>query len=96
MLLLHAIAADEDGDLVRRWLGGETVMPRDAREVVGDEQAAVVAELIERGVDLQGGDIVELGRGIYGLLSQGAHNARPGVTRISLTPPAEIQLRPTS
>jgi hypothetical protein len=45
----------------------------------GDEQAAVVAELVERGIELQGGDIVELGRGIYGLLSQGAHNARPGL-----------------
>jgi hypothetical protein len=79
MLLLHAIAADEDGDLVRRWLSGETVMPRDAREIVGDEQTAVVAELMERGVELEGGDLVELSRGIYGILSQGAHNARPGI-----------------
>lgn len=78
VLLLHALAGDEDGDLVRRWLGGDTVMPRDARQVVGDVQAGVVAELIERGVQLEGGDIVELERAIYGHLSQGAHNARPG------------------
>jgi hypothetical protein len=78
LLLLDAIAGDEAGDLVRRWLGGETVMPRDARPVVGEVQAGVVAELIERGVELEGGDIVELGRTIYGLLSKGTHNARPG------------------
>src|SRR3954469_12535541 len=41
-LLLDAIAGDEDGRLVRRWLSGETVMPRDARQVVGDVQAVAV------------------------------------------------------
>jgi hypothetical protein len=78
MLLLDAIAGDRDGNLVRRWLDGDTVMPRVARPVVGDVQAAAVAELLERGVELQGGDVVELSRTIYGDLSKGAHNTRPG------------------
>lgn len=77
ILLLHAITADEDGALVRRWLHGQTVMPRQARPVVGDLQAGVVAELADRGVEVEG-DIVELGRDIYGMLSKAAHNALPG------------------
>jgi hypothetical protein len=75
--LLHALAVDEDGATLRRWLDGETVMPRDARPLVEAEQRAVEPELSARGIEV-GVDIVALGKEVYGHLSKGAHNARPG------------------
>lgn len=75
--LLHAVVSDAEGDLVRRWLAGETVMPREVRPIIADEQEQAAAALAEQGVDLDA-DVVQLGREIYGHLSQAAHNARPG------------------
>lgn len=75
--LLHAVVADADGDLVRRWLAGDTVMPRDVRPIIAAEQAQADAVLADQGIDSEG-DVVQLGREIYGHLSQAAHNARPG------------------
>jgi hypothetical protein len=76
-LLVRAFAADRSDDLVRRWLGGETLMPRHLRPILADEQDEVAAALAELGTQVEG-DAVELERGIYGHLSKGAHNARPG------------------
>jgi hypothetical protein len=75
--LLHAVVADADGDLVRRWLAGDTVMPRDVRPIIAAEQAEAGAALADQGIDFDA-DVVELGREIYGHLSKAAHNARPG------------------
>jgi hypothetical protein len=75
--LLHAVAADNEGELTRRWLRGETVMPRDARAVMDAEQVEVGRALAEQGVELAG-DVADLAGEIYGPLSKGAHNARPG------------------
>lgn len=74
--LVHAIAGD-DGTLTRRWLDGETIMPRESRQVEAAIQASARDALREQGVALEG-DIVDLGRDVYHLLSQAAHNARPG------------------
>lgn len=70
-------------------------MPRDSREIVGEVQAGAVAELIERGVELEGGDIVELGREIYGGLSKGAHNAPPGFAESVSRPLRRFNYGPT-
>ena len=56
--LLHAVAGDEGGDLVRPWLNGETVMPRDVRPIIRDVQDQAGAALAAQGVDLDG-DVVE-------------------------------------
>lgn len=75
--LLHAIVADADGGLVPRWLAGETVMPRDVRPIIAAAQAQAEAAFADQGINFEG-DVVQLGREVYGHLSRAAHNARPG------------------
>ncbi len=75
--LLVTFVEDEDETLTRRWLRGGRIAPREARERVGEfqERAAELARAV--GVEIEG-DIEELGREIYRILTRGAHNDREG------------------
>lgn len=60
--LLHAVAFHEEEALVRRWLAGEYIRPKEAREVQGRQQALALERMEEAGIQPEGGDIVELGK----------------------------------
>lgn len=75
---LLVVAADvEEERLTRRWLAGEHVPQREARSHIHAAQERIVEQARERGVEIEG-DVAELTRELYGILSQGAHNDRPG------------------
>ena len=74
--LLSALAFHEEVEVVRRWLAGDFIRPREVRDVQGRKQAVALQRMAEAGVEPEGGDLVELGRGIYGLLSEGSHHQR--------------------
>jgi hypothetical protein len=74
--LLSALAFHDDEDLLRRWLAGEYIRPREARDVQGRQQELALERMAEAGVEPEGGDLVELGRQIYSLLSKGSHHQR--------------------
>ncbi len=74
--LLSALSYHEEEDVVRRWLGGEYIRPREARDVQRRKQGLALERMVQAGVEPEGGDIVELGRQIYGLLSDGSHHQR--------------------
>ena len=77
--LVSAVAFSQDEDVARRWLAGEWVRPREAREALG-KQAKYTHELMrEAGVEPVGGTPVdELARQIYDVLSKPAHHIRGG------------------
>jgi hypothetical protein len=74
--LLSALSFHEDEEVVRRWLAGEWIRPREVRAVQSRKQALALERMAAAGVELEGGDIVELGRQIYSLLSEGSHHQR--------------------
>jgi hypothetical protein len=74
--LLSALSFHEEEDVVRRWLVGEYVRPREARDVQRRKQELALEQMTEAGVEPEGGDIVDLGRQIYSLLSEGSHHQR--------------------
>jgi hypothetical protein len=76
--LLSALAFHEEEDAVRRWLAGEYVPPRDAREIQGRQQALALERMREAGIEPEGGDVVQLGRDIYSSMSEMAHHQRGG------------------
>lgn len=74
--LLSALSFHEEEEVVRRWLAGEFIRPREARDVQGRKQALALQRMAEAGVEPEGGDVVELGRDIYSTLSEGSHHQR--------------------
>lgn len=74
--LLSALSFHEEEDVVRRWLAGEYIRPREARDVQRRKQELALQRMAEAGVEPEGGDIVELGREVYSLLSEGSHHQR--------------------
>jgi hypothetical protein len=75
---LLAVATHEEGaHLTRRWLSGRRVEQRRARAAIGEAQRAIDQMLQEQGVEIEG-DLEELTRQIYRVLSKGAHNDREG------------------
>ena len=99
--LLSALSFHEEEEVVRRWLAGDYIRPRDAREVQGRKQALTLERMQEAGVEPEGGDVVELGREIYGLLSKGSHHQRsvmsesvsPALRRFSYGPHPDARNR---
>jgi hypothetical protein len=75
--LLSVATNEESGWLTRRWLSGRHVEQRRARQAIGEAQERVVAAAREQGVEIEG-DLEELTRQVYGVLSIGGHNDRPG------------------
>jgi hypothetical protein len=76
--LLFALSSHLEEDAVRRWLSGEWIRPREAREIQERHQAYAIEQMVEAGVDPEGGDIAELGREIYSAMSSSAHHERGG------------------
>lgn len=74
--LLSALAFHQEEDVLRRWLAGEYIRPREAREVQRQKQELALQRMAEAGVEPDGGDVVELGREIYRTLSEGSHHQR--------------------
>jgi hypothetical protein len=74
--LLSALSFHEEEDVVRRWLAGEFIRPREARDVQRRKQDLALQRMAEAGVEPEGGDVVKLGRQIYGVLSEGSHHQR--------------------
>lgn len=99
--LLSALSFHEEEDVVRRWLAGEYIPPREARDVQRRKQELALERMAEAGVAPEGGDIVELGRQIYGLLSEGSHHQRsvmaesmaPGLRRFAYGPHPDARNR---
>jgi hypothetical protein len=74
--LLSALAFHEEEEVLRRWLEGEYIPPRTARAVQGRKQALALERMQEAGIEPVGGDVVELGRQVYEVLSIGSHHRR--------------------
>ncbi len=74
--LLSALSFHEEEEVVRRWLAGEFIRPREAREVQRRKQALALQRMAEAGIEPEGGDVVELGQEIYSTLSEGSHHQR--------------------
>jgi hypothetical protein len=74
--LLSALSFHEEEEVVRRWLAGEFIRPREARDVQRRKQELALQRMAEAGVAPEGGDVAELGREIYSLLSEGSHHQR--------------------
>ncbi len=74
--LLSALSFHEEEVVVRRWLAGEYIRPREAREVQGRKQALADERMRAAGIEPEVGDVVELGRDLYSLLSEGSHHQR--------------------
>jgi hypothetical protein len=75
--LLAVATHEETGRLTRRWLSRRRVEQRRARAAIGAAQRAIDQALQEQGVEIEG-DLEELTRQIYRVLSKGAHNDREG------------------
>jgi hypothetical protein len=76
--LLAAITFHKEDETLRKWLSGEWVRAWEARAVVGRKQELALERMAELGVEPVGGDVDELGREIYDLLSKAAHHRRIG------------------
>jgi hypothetical protein len=76
--ILGAVAFHEEEDLLRRWLAGEWIREREAREVVGRKEELGRARMREAGIEPEGRPVTETGGEIYDLLSRPAHNRRGG------------------
>lgn len=76
--LLNALAFHDEEDAVRRWLAGEWVRPREARAVQVRQQELALERMQQLGVEPEGGDLDELGRELYSILSGPAHHERAG------------------
>lgn len=74
--LLSALSFHLEEDVVRRWLAGDYIRPREARDVQQRKQDLALARMAEAGIEPEGGNIVELGRQIYSTLSEGSHHQR--------------------
>jgi len=83
--LLGALTFHEEEEAVRRWLAGDYVTPQQARTILGSKQALALERMREAGIEPVGGDVVELGREIYGFMSESAHHRRGGF-RDSISP----------
>jgi hypothetical protein len=75
--LLAVATHEEDAHLTRRWLAGRRVEQRRARAAIGEAQRAIDQALQEQGIEIEG-DLEELVRQIYRVLSKGTHNDREG------------------
>ena len=99
--LLSALAFHEEEDATRRWLAGEWIRPREAREVQGRKQALADERMQEAGVEPVGGDVAQLGRDIYKILSEGSHHQRaamgesiaPALRRFAYGPHPSVHTR---
>lgn len=76
--LLAALAFHLEEDAARRWLAGEWIRPKEAREIQGRKQELALERMAEAGIEPEGGDLVELGRQIYSHMSESAHHQRDG------------------
>jgi hypothetical protein len=76
--LLGALAFHEEEDVLRRWLAGEWIRERQARDVVGRKEELARARMREAGIEPVGRPSTETGGEIYDLLSRPAHNRRWG------------------
>lgn len=76
--LLAALAFHLEEDAARRWLAGEWIRPKEAREIQGRKQEFALERMAEAGIEPEGGDLVELGQQIYGHMSESAHHRRGG------------------
>jgi hypothetical protein len=74
--LLSALSFHEEEDVVRRWLAGEFIRPREARDVQSHKQDLALQRMAEAGVEPDVGDVVTLSRQIYSVLSEGSHHQR--------------------
>jgi hypothetical protein len=74
--LLAAIAFHEEEETVRRWLAGDWIRPREAREVHGRKQALADERMRELGIEPEHGNVAELGQQLYSALSGPAHHER--------------------
>ena len=83
-LLMALSFRKEDADL-KKWLAGEWVRPKTARQVIGRIQQWIEEQARESGIEPEPGDLVELGRDLYDNLSQIAHHCRDGL-RDSFSP----------
>jgi hypothetical protein len=77
--LLSAAAFAEEEDIARRWLAGDYVRPKEARDAMS-RQAAYAQDLMRQaGVEPEAGTpIDELATQIYDVLSRPAHHRRGG------------------
>lgn len=75
--LLTALSFHREDTDLRRWLAGEWVRPKAAREVMQRKQAAAHERMVEVG-EVPEGDIMKSGLAIYDDLSQAAHHRRGG------------------
>jgi hypothetical protein len=60
--LLAALASHLEEDAGRRWLTGEWIRPKEAREIQGRKQELALERMAAAGIEAEGGDIVELGK----------------------------------
>jgi hypothetical protein len=77
-VLLGAVAFHGEDAGLRRWLAGDLIRERVAREVVGRKELLARERMEEAGVEFEGRGTAELGGEIYDLLSQPAHHRRGG------------------
>jgi hypothetical protein len=77
--LLSALQFDVDGAAVRRWLAGEWVRPGEARALQQAAQEHARQEMQAAGLAPALGDLQQLGRTIYSLMSESAHHQRAGL-----------------
>jgi hypothetical protein len=78
--LLSALSFHEEEEVVQRWLAGEFIRPREARDVQRRKQDLALRRMAEAGIKPEGGDVAELGREIYSALSEGSHHQRSVMT----------------
>ena len=76
--LLDALSFHLEDDDLRRWLAGEWVRPADARAVQGRKSEFADERMREAGIEPHPGDIAELGKQIYSLMSSSSHHEREG------------------
>jgi hypothetical protein len=76
--LLTAIAYHEEENALRRWLDGEFIRPKTAREVVGRKETLARQRMKEAGMEPEGRAVSEVSYELYDDLSKPAHNMRGG------------------
>ena len=76
--LLSALSFYREDEAVRRWLAGDWVRPAEVREIQARQQELAIERMREAGIEPEGGDVAELGRQIYGAMSESTHHRRGG------------------
>jgi hypothetical protein len=77
--LLTAVSFTEEDAITRRWLDGDYVRPREARDAMARQAAHAQVLMREAGIEPEEtAPIEELGRQVYDVLSRPAHHRRGG------------------